>query len=155
MIKGLKDLMIFIAMTNEKTYVGNAMKLHPKVKKAYEKKLPQYTKIYSDHEGEWISGFSPLLDEKNNVVGVLEVDFNVHDEVIKLRKELVKSLILPLFFVLLFLLIISFISSNSITKPLANLLSDINSVANEDYSKEKEVNLEFKSLIQLGVASRK
>lgn len=137
MIDGVPDLMVFIAMTNEKTYVGNAMKLHPKVKKAYEEKRPQYTKIYTDHEGEWISGFAPLVDKQNNVIAVLEVDFNVHEEVVQLQKELLESLVYPVIIVMFFLIIISFVSSKSITKPLANLLRDINSVANENYSIEK------------------
>lgn len=147
--KQFADKMIFIAMSNKKTYVGNAMDVHPLVKKVYKTKKPQFTSIYHDHEGNWISGFAPIVNKKNKVLAVLEVDFDVNEEVKNIQDDLRDSLLIPSLLILLMLFPITLLFTQTVTMPLSNLLKKVENLAKGEIQESKEPHskiIEFKNL---------
>lgn len=130
---GVEDMMVFISMSNEKAYIGNAMKLHPLVKKSIESKLPHFTGIYEDHEGQWVSGFAPVIDSNGNAIAVLEVDYDVHDEIALIKSELKRSLMAPIFLVISFVIGLALYFSKSVTNPLEKLLHKVELLSNDNY----------------------
>lgn len=72
----------FVVMTDVgadgKFFVGNQYHALPHQLRAMGG-TPNYTPIYTDDEGTWISAASPLHDQEGEVVGVLQVDRHVED----------------------------------------------------------------------------
>lgn len=87
--------MIFIAMSNEKTYVGNSLKAREEVLTALSTGQPQYSKIYSDSEGVWVSAFAPIVNAEGKATAVIEVDYHAESEIAEAKKDLFKSIFLP------------------------------------------------------------
>ncbi len=87
--------MIFMAMSAEKTYIGNGMTLHPLVGETLKTNSFNYSALYSDHEGSWVSAFAPILDSSGRPAAVFEIDFNATGEVRNAKITLLKTLLFP------------------------------------------------------------
>lgn len=142
--------MIFISMTNEKPYVGNSLTAHPLVLQSYRDSKPHFTKIYTDHEGSWISGFAPLLDDVGKVVGVIEIDLSANHEIKEIKEDLINRFVVPAIGILILNFIISFFVSSSVTKPISDLVGNFQLVSKGDLDVKinKKYSSEFKYLME-------
>ena len=68
--------MIFVTMSNDKTYIGNGLKMNEHVKATFKDGDVRSSKLYKDEEGNWISGFAPIKNKDGKVIAVIEVDYN-------------------------------------------------------------------------------
>ncbi len=79
-VEGLFDVE-FVVMTERPRYIGNRYPIRPENEKpfkaAFTTAVPQFTDLYEDEHGTWISGHGPIQDSTGEVVAVLEVDFEV------------------------------------------------------------------------------
>ena len=88
-----KSLVLFTSMTQEKTYIGNGMKGSELAKSVWNSGEPKYSeKPYTDSEGQWVSGAAPILDEKGNVSGIVEVNYRVDIELQKALNNILWSI---------------------------------------------------------------
>ena len=142
--------MIFIAMSNEKTYVGNSIKLQAGVSEALASGKPKYSKIYSDSEGVWVSAFAPILNSEGKAIAAIEVDYHAEREIAAARKDLLKSIGIPAI-VAIFL---SLIFGNIIGKILSRPISKLNQAASQVSVGNLDVYVENKSKDEIGVLSR-
>ena len=74
-----------MSMSNEKTYVGNSIKLQAGVAEALATGKPKYSKIYSDSEGVWVSAFAPILNSEGKAIAAFEVDYHAEREIAAAR----------------------------------------------------------------------
>ena len=87
--------LIFVAMSNKKTYVGNSIKTREEVSVALKTGKSQYSKIYTDSEGVWVSAFAPILNETGKPVAVIKVDYHTEREIAEARQRLLLSIGIP------------------------------------------------------------
>ncbi|MBK9039942.1 MAG: HAMP domain-containing protein [Bdellovibrionales bacterium] len=126
------EQMIFVTMSNEKTYSGNSLPMHPIVKDVFKTGLPQYSGMYSDKEGMWVSAFAPIRLQNGKVVSVLEVDYRADQEVAEAKVQLLMQLLIPAFLALLFATLISYFVGNALTRPLHRLVLHAKKVSEGD-----------------------
>lgn len=69
------DSVAFAVMLDDK-YVGNKYGIRPEMRLALESGKPNYTGIYRDENGTWISAYAPILDLHGKTVGLVEADFH-------------------------------------------------------------------------------
>lgn len=121
--------MVFMTMSKEKPYIGNSLPISEIALKVLESKTPSYSDIYVDHEGTWISALAPIIytytkgkkKGKTKVVGLIEVDYDVTEEVHAVQMNLLKKSLLWSTIGMLLALIITFIISNALSKPIITL----------------------------------
>lgn len=142
--------MIFMSMSNEKTYVGNSIKLQAGVSKALATGKPTYSKIYSDAEGVWVSAFAPILNSEGKAIAAIEVDYHAEREIAAARKQLLQSIGVPAV-VAIFL---SLIFGNIIGKILSRPIQKLNQAATQVSAGNLDVLVENKSEDEIGVLSR-
>lgn len=115
------DTLHLISMNNK-----NALDL------VYSRKRAQYTDIYSDQYGTWLSGLAPIMDSENNVVGAVQVDFEstlIYEQINEINEYInyMRLIFLP------FIIFLSVILSRVITKPINKVIRVINNISNGDY----------------------
>ncbi len=114
--------MIFMTMTNEKSYIGNTVDVHELVKKTLVSGQTQFSKIYRDSEGVWVSAFAPIVDKTTNkAVGVLEFDYKANRDILAAQITLLKSIGIPAVFAVFMSLIFGFLISKALTKSITSL----------------------------------
>ncbi len=71
----------FVAMTETPYYVGNryliAEENRSAFQEAFETGQPQFTALYNDEHGTWISGYGAIRDSSGKPVAILEIDSEV------------------------------------------------------------------------------
>ncbi len=140
------DKMMFLAMSNEKTYIGNTLPLNTYVEKVFKTKKTGYSRIYKDKEGLWISAFSPILDARNKVVAILEIDYQANKEFNAAKLDIIKLIVYPLIVLIGVAWILGFFLGNKMTKPVRKLTDIANRVAKG----ELDITIETKSTDEIG-----
>lgn len=144
------DKMLFMAMSNDKTYVGNGLDMNPIVKEIFATGQAQHSPIYSDSEGDWVSAFAPIKDKDGKTIAVIEVDYHVEGEVAAAKAALIRMIGIPTGVALFMALIIGFILGKTLSKPIRNLKE----VALEVSKGNLSVSIENKSTDETGVLAR-
>ncbi len=142
--------MIFVTMSNEKSYVGNSIKTNPNVALALKTAKPTFSKIYSDSEGVWVSAFAPILDRSGKAIAVLEVDYHAEREVAEARLAIMKSIGLPAVLALLLCFIFGRLIGKALTKPI----SDLNHAAVQVSTGNLDVEIYNSSKDEIGTLAR-
>lgn len=68
------DKVRFGVMTHQQPFVGDPYPLQPGMVQVFENGTTNFTELYEDENGSWISAYAPIFDSARNVVGLLEVD---------------------------------------------------------------------------------
>lgn len=121
-------LLAFTVMLHSNPFIGDYYEV-PKRNLPYIKEVLKghFTKtpIYKDAHGEWISAYAPIITSSGVVVGILEVDFDVHFFVDELEKQII--FLLALGILLAFILAIaSYLVAKVFTESLLQLKSAFN-----------------------------
>ena len=69
-----EDSLEFTVMLHDQ-YVGNRYKIREQMLPVLENGKTNYTDIYVDENGTWVSAYAPILNSAEQVVGLVEVDF--------------------------------------------------------------------------------
>jgi adenylate cyclase len=77
----------FVAMTNEKSYIGDAYELRPGTKATFESGSPGREGPYDDAHGTWISAWAPVRDADGQVIAVLQADYEISTLLMQLRSQ--------------------------------------------------------------------
>ena len=148
------DEAIFGVMSDKFLCVGDTLHLISKKNKkalnqVYNLRKPQYTKIYSDQYGMWVSGLAPILDSGNNVVGAVQVDREstfIYQQINEIDQYInyIRLVFLPV------IILFSIVLSRMITKPINNVIKAINNISNGDYRKPPQIKSygEVKNLVE-------
>lgn len=72
------DTMVFMVMSNPKPYIGNGIPLNPSAKTAIEKAVSNYSNVFTDKTGTWMSGYAALLGPDGKVAGGIAVDYRLN-----------------------------------------------------------------------------
>lgn len=139
--------MLFMAMSAEKTYIGNAIHAHELVKKTIKTGEPQFSRMYEDSEGKWVSGFSPIKDAAGNTIAVFEVDYHADGDVWQAKLALIKSIGIPAVFAMILALICGGLIGLQMTQPLSLLAEGARKVATGDLT----VKIEKRSGDEIGL----
>ncbi len=113
------DSLEFTVMLQEE-YVGNRYGIRPEMLPTLEKGIPSYTGIYEDENGMWLSAYSPIFNSRNEVVGMVEVDFHNNLYLMAINDELYSLIALGLGGILLAVLV-AVILSRVITRPITQI----------------------------------
>ncbi|MDA9792980.1 ATP-binding protein [Bacteriovoracaceae bacterium] len=117
--------MLFMAMSNHKPYIGNGLERSEIASQVLNTKTAQYSEIYEDSEGQWISALAPIFTVtkkgKKRVVALLEVDYDVTEEVHAVQMNLLKKSLLWSTVGILFSLFIIYFVSNALSSPIIEL----------------------------------
>ena len=75
------ELLLFGVMLHDPPFVGSTYQIpeafREKVRLAFDTSQPQYTDIYKDDFGHWISAFTPIYDQQKQAIGLLQADQRV------------------------------------------------------------------------------
>ncbi len=142
--------MIFTAMSNEKTYIGNSIKTQQGVTDALKSGKSNYSKIYSDSEGAWVSAFTPILNKEGQAIAVIEVDYHADAEIAAARIILLRSIGIPAAVAVFLSLIFGYFIGKILTRPIFKL----NEAATEISKGSLEVYVKNDSEDEIGVLSR-
>ncbi len=145
---------VFGVMTNNIPFPGDTLHLTSKTEKrmlvnSFMKKEGMRSGIYDDQYGMWISGMAPIINSKNKVVGVIQVD---HESSLVLAK--IDELYNKIFYFQLILIplitIISIAFSKLITNPVSKLIKLVESISNGNYEEPKPIKAygEIKNLVK-------
>jgi two-component system chemotaxis sensor kinase CheA len=129
-----KDNMIFIAMSNPKTYVGNGMPMNATAQRVFDTAKPAHTALYEDSEGIWVSAFSPILDAAGKVTALLEVDYNAKAEVAAAKNELFRTLGIATAFGILLSVVLGTYLGKVFSSPIVSLAGVARKVSGGDLS---------------------
>ena len=118
--------MLFMAMSNDKPYIGNGLERSEIASEVLSSKLPKFSEIYVDSEGKWISALAPIFKVskktgKKRVIALIEVDYDVTEEVAEVQWKLLKKIMIWSAFGLLLSLIITYFVSNALSRPIVKL----------------------------------
>lgn len=145
---------MFGIMSNQKTFPGHIYRLESTIARnailscIFEDKCV-FTPLYKDQHGEWISGLSPIKNNKNQTVGVVQVDYSV--KTINARFLPIEKILLTFRFVIFLLtLFFSFIVIKYTFNPVEKVVDLINKLSTGDYSENKKIKVsgEFKNLLE-------
>lgn len=117
----VKDKMLFMVMSNKKTYVGNALALNATAQSVFKTGRSAYTSIYEDKEGSWVSAFAPIIDEFGNVIALIEIDYDAKNEVYNAKVTIAK-LVIGVSFIIFFIgIIVAIFIGRSLASPILEL----------------------------------
>ncbi len=142
--------MVFITMSNDKPYIGNSLKKNEYVDQVLKTGVSNFSKIYSDSEGVWVSGFAPILDQKGHAVAVLEIDYHAENEVAEAQLALMKSIGIPALFAMFTVLVFGHLIGQALTKPLYELKKAAQKISTGDL----EIEIQNNSKDEIGVLAR-
>ncbi len=99
------DSLMFLVMTNEKSFLGAKYKADERLhKKVIKSQKSERSELYTDDHGEWISATASIFNSKNEMVGILQIDYSIelyHQELIqrilKTATYSISTLILAIF----------------------------------------------------------
>jgi len=143
--------MIFIVMTdlgtNGKPYIGNRIKINQYMEEVYKTGKTQFTPLYKDYEGTWISGIAPLLYE-GEVLGLISFDRDVayvKREVGKLKKNVfvLSSIILAFGYFFLYI----------VQRPILKRIQRLSNMAENFGKGDYETPIKIKSNDEIGMFS--
>ena len=144
------DKMLFMAMDNDKTYVGNGLEMNPLVKEVLETGKAKHSPIYSDSEGDWVSAFAPIKNKEGKSIAVIEVDYHVEGEVAAAKTALLRMIGIPTMVALFIALVVGLILGKTLSKPIRKLRD----IAVEVSKGNLSVSIENKSNDETGVLAR-
>ncbi|GEM_PF-2219040 len=87
-----EDSLEFTVMLHSQ-YVGNHYKIRPEMLPTLEEGIPSYTGIYEDEQGTWVSAYAPITDSRNQIVGIVEVDFKNNVYLMAVKDEIYSIMI--------------------------------------------------------------
>lgn len=87
-----EDSLEFTVMLHSQ-YVGNRYKIRPEMLPTLEQGTPSYTGIYEDEQGTWVSAYAPITDSRNQIVGIVEVDFKNNVYLMAVKDEIYSIII--------------------------------------------------------------
>lgn len=108
------------------------------IEEVYQKKHCEYTPMYEDKYGSWLSGFAPIYDDEKNVVGVVQVDQRFEDVLSRISEIKIPIQIGRLYSIPITLLI-SILFAAVFVRPIRKVKEKITGIANGDYSKSEEI----------------
>jgi methyl-accepting chemotaxis protein len=114
------EQLMFIAMTNEKPYVGDTYSIRSEMRPTLTEGKPAHTGVYGDAHGEWISAYAPIRDSNGNLSGLLEADYRVETFFALLREKFLYLMLKSLGFAAI-AVIASFLLAKSVTRKLVFL----------------------------------
>lgn len=112
--------------------VGNIFRSYVPFSRFYQKTYV-HNELITDANYQSLSGSVPILDEKNQTIAVLGLDYSVGSELAKLEK-LKSTCIVLIIASLLLSLLISFFISRSLNAPLNKLYEAAKKVSQNDYT---------------------
>lgn len=134
---------IFGVMTNDIPFAGDTLHIKsPEAIKAYNRVRRtvdcSYTQLYMDQYGSWISGMAPITNSKNEVVGIVQADHEA--ETVYAKIDEMKNFILYVQLAAIpFLLFVSIFVSKLTTKPITEVIANIERISKGDYREGKKV----------------
>lgn len=108
------------------------------VEEVYQKKHCEYTPMYEDKYGSWLSGFAPIYDNEKNVVGVVQVDQKFEDVLNRIR-EINNPIQIGRLYSIPITLFISILFATVFVRPIRKVKEKITRIAEGDYSKSEEI----------------
>ena len=135
------DVLIFIADSDyevigeeEGNPIGNLFKSKANAFKYAMLGYPfSERKFDSDKWGTWLTGAAPILNEENEVIAILGIDYDAGGEVNKI-KELEQILVVILIIAFLFAFPLPMIISRSLTRPISDLTKAADKIKNRDFN---------------------
>lgn len=113
------EKLIFLGMSSDKHYLGNSIEVPEIVKKVYESKMVEKSEIYSTDQGEWISGVAPIINSKNKVTGIIQVDLRSDIELAMAKEKALEETIIPIMIISLISSLVLFFVINFLIKGLS------------------------------------
>lgn len=131
-----ENLLSFGVMLHPTPFVGSEYPI-PKenqdlIHRVFEQKSSGHSGIYTDPHGTWISGYAPVIDENNQVQGILAVDYKVDKFVQALQNDLYRGLFID-FLLLLLGILLSYWMARRIARPIERLNTAVDRIIKEDY----------------------
>ena len=128
-----EDKILFLAMTDETPYVGNALKKKKWMKATFQNGKTTSSSRYKDEEGYWISALSPIKNSKGEVIAALEVDMNIEKELHAVQMAYLKALVLPLLLASVLALFFGNLIGSELTKKLQLLSKQADRIGDENF----------------------
>jgi signal transduction histidine kinase len=137
------DKAIFGIMTNKIPFAGDTLHITSReamnaYNKVHETIGCSYTGLYMDQYGSWVSGMAPIVDSRNNVVGIVQADHEA-DTVYAKIDDIKNFILLVQLGSIPFLLLISIFVSKITTNPIAKVIDRIDKISKGDYRRQKKL----------------
>lgn len=142
------DSLEFVVMLDEQ-YIGNRYAVRAEMLPALVHGQPSYTGIYEDENGMWVSAYAPILNSRNQVVGMIEADFHNNIYLMAVKDE-IYSIILHSVAWTVVAVLIAILLSRLITRPITQISAAAIQVSQGDFN----VNLPLGSPDEIGMLSR-
>ncbi|MCB0406242.1 MAG: HAMP domain-containing protein, partial [Bdellovibrionales bacterium] len=124
-----ENSLVFITMSNPKTYVGNSIPVNPSALECLRTGRPTRTALYKDRKGTWISAYAPIRNKKRSVIAMVAVDYKVDNELREAAQRVAEWAGVPSLALLFFFLILAAMVGRSIASPLDEMTDAVVSVA--------------------------
>ncbi|MFH1593528.1 MAG: HD domain-containing phosphohydrolase [Candidatus Omnitrophota bacterium] len=85
---------LLLVTTEEGSPIGASYEVNPTLKKTLTTGNSNFSPIYKDTNGTWISAYAPIKDGGNYISGILELNYHVEAFVKQLRDTLLKTIVL-------------------------------------------------------------
>lgn len=109
----------FTVMVDDQ-YVGEKYKIREEMIPVLEKGISNYTGLYEDKSGTWISAYAPILNSHGKVTGIVEVDFRNNVYLVAVKNEIYSILLFSIAGIVI-AIIVAILLSRLISRPITNV----------------------------------
>ncbi len=109
----------YVVMTHESPFI-DTYEIKPAMLATLNEGKPAHTQIYTDENGQWLSGYAPIRNSAGQVVGMLEVDYRVEEVLALTRAHFMMVVYKGLAFGIL-AVICSFLLARTVTRKINQL----------------------------------
>ena len=126
------DNIVFIGSSSNEPFSVKGQEMEAYMKEALTAGKDGFTEIIKTINGEWITGYSPILDDSGNVTGVVEVALATTGEVSEARNMFLKNMGISALIAMLLCCFFTFIFATKTTNPIVALGHVTRSMADGD-----------------------
>ncbi|MCY4524576.1 MAG: ATP-binding protein [Halobacteriovoraceae bacterium] len=120
---------LFLAMDNDKSYVGSAAPLNPLVENVFNTGTSARSLLYQNNDENWVSAFAPIKNNSGKIIAVLQLDYNASAEILETQKEFFYFTTAAILLTLLLAIPIGSLIGKSISRPIMRLASGMEKVS--------------------------
>lgn len=114
-----EDSLEFTVMLHDR-YVGNKYQIRDEMRTTLTDGKPSFTGIYEDENGMWLSAYAAIINSRNEVVGLVEVDFRNNVYLMALSDE-IYSMIFFLVIGVVLAIVVAILLSRLIVRPVVQV----------------------------------
>ena len=112
---------LFLISDDVKKVTGHVAPHNPIAHEVFKTAIPRHTSLYERNEEKFLSAFAPVKNKEGRVVAVLQIDYNMSSDIIKLKRDIVLYSLAAFLVSVFFSLLLGYLMGKLAEKPILKL----------------------------------